>query len=381
VKVLFFQPYLAAWRIEFLDRFIKEFEGDVVVVDGGHSELVDIKSVSSNQTGFGFRKLRSANRIFSTLRFPYPVYFSPGLFGLLRREKPDVVVTEGEINIINNLSVVLYARLYKKHYLWWSLGKVRTRKVGILPRLLRPLVAGMLNGAKFIVARNSLAKTYYTSTMSIDESRIIVAPNSMDEDKARGDVDPDLLERLREGKTGPVLLYVGAMTSAKRPLDLIEAVRILDTRAGGGEGSELWYVGDGPERDKARTAAEAAGISERVKFFGRVTDGVGSYFSAADVVVVPGLGGLVINHAMIFGIPVVSRTADGTELDLIEDGATGQLATDDSNETLAECIENVLKNNAGGEMSRNALRKVNEDWNMKIMISRFREAILTDRDS
>jgi hypothetical protein len=36
-------------------------------------------------------------------------------------------------------------------------------------------------------------------------------------------------------------------------------------------------------------------------------------FLLAEVFVLPGLGGLAIPHAMIHGVPVIARIADGTE--------------------------------------------------------------------
>jgi glycosyltransferase involved in cell wall biosynthesis len=375
VKVLFFQPYLASWRIEFLERFRREFEGDVVVVDGGHSELVDAKSTYLNRASFDIIRLRSANRFFSYIGFPYPVYFSPGLIAVLFKERPDVVITEGEINLLNNILVYIYCAVCGKPYLWWSLGKVRTRPVGVLPRLLRPVVRYMLKGARRIVARNSFAKDYYIREMGIDRDKIVVAPNSVDEEKARRQLEASELARLRSSSSGPVLLYVGAMVAAKRPCDLIDVIPILDDLLPDLGRVEVWYVGDGPERRRVEEAVQNRGLSRRVKFFGRITDGVGNYFSAADVVVVPGLGGLVIHHAMIFGAPVVSRPADGTELDLIENDRTGVLVEDESIQGLAEAIERVLRCNMNGEMSGYILDKVNNEWNMALMISRFKEAI------
>jgi len=376
MRVLFFQPYLASWRIDFLERFIREFRGDVIVVDGGHREAKDDKSVSSNSAPFEVIRLKSANRIFSSLGFPYPVYFSFGIFKTLRMYKPDVVVTEGEINIINNIPIFIYSLIYRKKYLWWSLGKVRTRKVGLLPRLLRPLVSVMIAKCKYIIARNTLAKKYYIEQMGVRGDAVVVAPNSMNEEKARLEVDFDLLEKLRTEKSGPVILYVGAMTLEKRPADLIAALKILDRRSEDFATAELWYVGDGSEREAVVDAAVRAGLEERVRFFGRVIEGVGSYFSVADVVVVPGLGGLVINHAMIFGVPVVSRVADGTEHDLIEAGRTGYIVEDESNDALAEAIRMTLAGNSDGVMSRHVLNKIESEWNMRIMIERFTHAIL-----
>ena len=40
---------------------------------------------------------------------------------------------------------------------------------------------------------------------------------------------------------------------------------------------------------------------------------------SADVVVVPGRGGIVISEAMVHGVPVIVHQADGTEYELVHE--------------------------------------------------------------
>ncbi|EJG1422916.1 hypothetical protein CS267_RS24420, partial [Vibrio parahaemolyticus] len=127
MKVAFFQPYLANWRIEFLEYFTEKFKsGEVVVYDGGFGGKNDTKSVSGNSAKFKFKKLVSLSPVFKFKGQDYPFYFSPFLFFNLLKDKPDVIITEGEINFINNISIFIYCKFFNKKYVWWSLGKVRT---------------------------------------------------------------------------------------------------------------------------------------------------------------------------------------------------------------------------------------------------------------
>ncbi|EGR3189447.1 hypothetical protein DLH82_26195, partial [Vibrio parahaemolyticus] len=65
MKVAFFQPYLANWRIEFLEYFTEKFKsGEVVVYDGGFGGKNDTKSVSGNSAKFKFKKLVSLSPVF-----------------------------------------------------------------------------------------------------------------------------------------------------------------------------------------------------------------------------------------------------------------------------------------------------------------------------
>ncbi|ENW17514.1 glycosyltransferase [Acinetobacter haemolyticus] len=375
MKVAFFQPYLANWRITFLTKFIEKTDHEVIVYDGGFSSKKDDKSVTNNNASFEVEKLYSFSPVFSFKGQKYPFYFSPFLFFKLLKDRPDVIVTEGEINFINNISIFIYCFLFKRKYVWWSLGKVRTRKKNIINKFLDPIVDFLLYRANCIMTRTSWAKKYYIEDKGVSPNKIIIAPNSMDEDKARAEVKPSIVDELKNKYNGNIILYVGALTAEKKPKDLIDAYNYLFKNNLLNKQTYLWFVGAGPESEFLKKYASELGLQEYIIFWGKVFDGVGSYFEASDIVVVPGLGGLVINHAMIFGKPVVSRLADGTELDLVENGVTGYLLENNDIPSLALAINQSLLPSNLILMSEAARNKVDSFWNIKTMISRVEECI------
>lgn len=375
MKIAFFQPYLANWRIEFLTKFIEKSSHSVIVYDGGFKSKKDEKSVTNNNASFKINKLFSFSPILSFKGQKYPFYFSPFLIFSLIKDRPDVVITEGEINFINNISIFLYCFFFRKKYVWWSLGKVRTRSKNIINKILDPIINFLIHRSNCIMTRTTWAKDYYINDKLVNPEKVIVAPNSMDEDKARKEVDQDLVRSLKSKFSGNVILYVGALTQDKKPRDLIEAFNYLYINNKFNKDTYLWFVGSGPEAESLKKYVSALGLVDKVIFFGKIFDGVGSYFEAADMVVVPGLGGLVINHAMIFGKPVVSRIADGTELDLIENNVSGYLLDNDDIESLALAINDVLIPENLFSMSTSAKNKVDSFWNIKTMISRVEQCI------
>ncbi len=107
------------------------------------------------------------------------------------------------------------------------------------------------------------------------------------------------------------------------------------------------YVGDGPALDKLRDKCKVLEI-RRVIFTGRIAENIYSYFFMCDVYVLPSLGGLAINDAMMCGKAVIVGSADGTEKDLIVDGITGHLLKSKDDRSLivelADKIEQILRN-------------------------------------
>src|SRR5699024_6835646 len=98
-KIIFFQPYIANWREEFLIRFIDDTKDifEVEVLTGYHDSK---KIISSNRKSSKIvdKVLYSLNKNIKFKKQYYPIYFSPGLFFELVKRRPDVIVTEGEIN-------------------------------------------------------------------------------------------------------------------------------------------------------------------------------------------------------------------------------------------------------------------------------------------
>lgn len=373
MKVAFFQPYLANWRIEFLARFIEESPHEVIVYDGGFSPKNDTKSIAGNKSRFPVRRLFSWSPIFKFRGQKYPFYFSPFLFFDLIRRRPDCVVTEGEINFINNISIYIYCLLFRKNYVWWSLGKVRTRNKNIINSVLDPLIDFLLFRSSCIMARNTYAKNYYEEVKLVRPSKVIVAPNCMDEEKAYSELSAKYNELITVKSNVKVILYVGALTAEKRPIDLLDTLKIIVEQSR--SDVQLWFVGDGPERISLEAHAATLNLKSKVRFFGKIFEGVADYFSAADVVAVPGLGGLVINHAMIFSKPVVSRVADGTELDLIQNGINGYVLEGYENAALAQALLSVIDSPDYEAMCLASRAIVDDSWNMKLMIKRVHECI------
>lgn len=371
MKVLFFQPYLANWRIQFLEYFISKSDMDVLVYDGGFSSKNDKKSVTGNNAPFDVHKLFSLSPVIKISGQEYPFYFSPFLIFRLIKDRPDVIVTEGEINFINNISILVYSKLFGKRYVWWSLGKVRTRSRNIVNKVLDPVVDYILNRASCIMARNSYARDYYINNKGVDPQKVIVAPNSMNNNLVSDDIDHKLLERLERNKKGRVILYVGALVESKKPMDLLKIFSEVKFEY---DDVELWFVGDGDERSKIEEKISEMGLGESVKMFGKVFKGVGTYFKASDLVAVPGLGGLVINHAMIYGKPVVSRLADGTEYDLIEDGKTGFIVGASDSELL-QGIKDTLNLSGSLQVENDIRRKISDEWNIDLMVERATDCI------
>lgn len=275
-----------------------------------------------------------------------PFVWWPGLLAHLFRRTPDVVVTEGNSNLPNNFAVALYCWLFRKPYVWWGLGTVRKPRPTFWRRTFGRLLDAFYRRAAAIVAYNSYAQEFFVSRGAAPE-KVFVAQNTIDDREVRRQMEryrpnvEDAARRLGLGR-GPRVLFIGRLTPAKRLDVLIKAFAIVEKEVR--PKPDLLVVGDGPVLEDVRSLVCELGISERVFLVGRHVQDASLYVMMADLAVLPGLGGLAMNHAFAHGLPVVCGETDGGERDLIRNGINGILMEDGvSAESLAEVLGPLLR--------------------------------------
>ena len=136
------------------------------------------------------------------------------------------------------------------------------------------------------------------------------------------------------------LLYVGRLNAQKGIELLLQAV------AGSRIAVSLDVVGDGPDRERLRTAAASLGIADRVTWHGSLPQHeLPSLYRHAAAVVIPsrdeGLG-LVAVEALLCETPVVAFDSGGLR-DIIKHETTGLLVTDFTPQALAHGIDELLE--------------------------------------
>lgn len=194
--------------------------------------------------------------------------------------------------------------------------------------------------------------------------------------------DTDSLMGLREKviATPPILkkkqhiLHIGRLVKWKRVDLLIDAYAKICASF---PGSELLIIGNGPEMENLQSQVLRLGLKGRVVFAGAIYDPftLGQYMYESSVYVLAGMGGLSINEAMCYSLPIICSVCDGTEKDLVQDGVNGYFFKEGDVDSLADSITKLLSNpelrKMFGEMS---LKKIKEEINLDTVSGRFVEA-------
>lgn len=170
------------------------------------------------------------------------------------------------------------------------------------------------------------------------------------------------------------LLHIGRLVKWKRVDLLIDAFARITKNY---PDVELLIVGDGPELTNLKQQAANLHLEDSVRFTGAVYDpkALGAYMNESSVYVLAGMGGLSINDAMTYGLPVLCSVCDSTERDLVTDGLNGSFFRDGDVDSLTEKIEQLLASPTRcKEMGKESERIIREKINLETVSERYLKA-------
>lgn len=374
IRVAITQRVLSPYRVPFFERLSKQAALVVKLFYGREIKGTKLKSVSPAGR-FNYQKLFTLNMKVSSSGRSAPLILHPGLFWALVRFSPDVILCEGSSNFLNNLTVYIYALLFGRKIVWWSLGQLIGRKYRGLSSIYLSIVLYMERRADAWLAYSTEGKNYFIS-QGYPPNKVFKAINCVDTDRVFDSIKniSPLVKKLRKrynliGKQA--ILFVGSITPEKRVERLVRAFANLRKSH---SDAVLLIVGDGKELESLRSLAVELGVEGQVILAGEVREGVAAYFQVGRIFVLPGLGGLAIGEAMAHGLPVICTQADGTEKDYVVNEVTGQILPEDSDDNFVNNLTHVLceflnQPEKVAQMGENARELIKKRLNINAYIS------------
>ncbi len=161
-----------------------------------------------------------------------------------------------------------------------------------------------------------------------------------------------------------ISLFVGRLTSLKRPMDLLKAVKKLQEE--GLKEIGAVFVGNGPERERMeRFMTEHHLKNIRIVGFQDHTQ-IGKFMAIGDVAVVLSeydRSPKAMNEMMNFAVPVICTDGVGTAPDLVKEGVNGFVVRVGPIEAIANRIRQLAENRERArQMGQKSLEIVSE-WN------------------
>lgn len=368
-KVVVLYRVLQEWRRPIFERISAKADIDFKLLHG--PDFIGSKVVSSKkETKFKKEKLLSLKIRKESKNGLVAMPISIFLFFKLIWESPDIIISEGASNLFNASVGWLYCKIFRKKFIWWSLGKLSGTVHTGFRKKLDNYINYLERSSDAIISYSNLGKAYFSS-LNIPAEKIFVAVNVVDtEEKFRLFDELKLKSNKNPNKFN--ILYVGAMTPQKKLDILLEAFSNIELKR---TGCYLTIVGDGSERGRLEALSEKLKL-KNIEFTGKVFDGVSKYFIDADIFVLPGLGGLAVSEAMSFGVPVIASVGDGCEKDLIDSGINGIIDESLTSESLEKHLLSLYDAPVQlAQFKKYAKIQIEEKYNIKTYINEVLNAI------
>lgn len=354
-KVGLQQRVFPFYRAPFIDLLAEHCQGGLGFFAG------DPRPDESIETG---KKLEHANYTHAE-----NVHQGKGLFFTLRQTNliewlaqldPDVLIAEANARYISTPHAIRWMHDRSRPVIAWGLGSPQTG--GVLEfirdwqrtRFLRQFdgwIAYSKKGAEEYLRRG------------FAPSRVFVAPNAATR-------APSFPPPLRPYSGRLSIIFVGRLQARKR-IDLLLRV------CAGFEPEmqpEVTIVGDGPERNALEILAQQ--IYPRAVFTGmQMGSELEQSFLKANLFVLPGTGGLAVQQAMSFALPVIVAEGDGTQSNLVTPANGWQVEPASEESLRAAILQAIQLKDKLNEMGLESYRIVKQEINIERMVDGFIQAL------
>ncbi len=371
-KVFIVQEVLAQFRIPLFNIIANDYNLEV---------LTSYPTKKKNRPAPSHSIIKFKHKLFNNfVLFNGKLSYHKELINYCFSNSPDLLVMEPRIGFLTT-TILALRRKGKYKIIWWLSGYESSKSPVIksIKRIVFKLLLKMGDG--FIVYSNE--GKYFLNKLGIFQD-IHIAYNSIDTNEVEVEQTKVLFAyknrrniRLALNMDDIFTLISTGRITKKKNFDIIlNAMHVLRHKYN----IVVNYicVGDGSGLNDLKTLSYKLGIFENVKFTGGIYEEsiLSKYFLASDVYILPGIGGLAINHAIAYRKPLIVSFADGTEKDQALDNLNSLYFTKLNINSLVDkikyCYDNPIRLQ---EMSKISGELSSRKFNINVMADAFINAV------
>jgi glycosyltransferase involved in cell wall biosynthesis len=352
------QRVLAGYRIPFFELLGQQFGGRFGMFCGESrpEEMIESRSEPNNcELVHGYNLHFFGGK--------YYLCWQMGLIQWLQNWNPDVLILEANPRYLSQGNAVRWMRQQNRPVVGWGLGA--PLQSGVMAPLMKLWRRRFISQFDAIITYSQAGAASYRAA-GIPAQRVFVACNAVAPKPRHAlPVRPDIFQDDRAN-----ILFVGRLQARKRVDYLIRACAALPAQLQ----PRLWVVGEGPELEGLKSLAKE--IYPQAEFPGALFgEELSPFFQKADLFVLPGTGGLALQEAMSYGLPVMAAEADGTQADLVRP-ENGWRLPPGNQEILNQMLGNALSDVGHlRSMGIESFRIVSEEVNLEKMAEVFSHAV------
>jgi glycosyltransferase involved in cell wall biosynthesis len=278
--------------------------------------------------------------------------YQKGFINWLEESNPDALIVEANPRYLSTSAAVKWMQKRGRKVIGWGLGAPKQNRFW----------KNFINQFDGMIAYSQRGADEY-ARLGFPQEKIFVAHNSVS-------LMPNFEIPIRPLTLDlrPSILFVGRLQERKRIDSLIRACAEMESKP------KLTIVGDGPEKESLQMLAKE--IYPQTEFVGaKHGKELKPYFEKADLFVLPGTGGLAVQEAMSYGLPVIVAKGDGTQDDLVREKNGWQIEPENY-EVLVSTMKLALSDvKRLREMGKESFRIVSEEINIEKMVEVFVQAL------
>lgn len=340
-KTVILTEIIAPYRIPVFNALARRAEVDLHVIFLSETDKVLRQwRIYTDEIGFSYEVLPS----WRWRAGKYSLLVNRRLWSALDAANPQTILCGG-YNHPASWEALWWARRRNVRFVLWTESNQQDHRSGrgTVEWLKRYFVSSC--NAFIVPGKSSLA---YLRTLGVNERPIFTAPNAVDNTFFAKQADQVKSQatafRERFGLPRRFILFVGRLVPEKGVFDLLQAYAKLgsDLRSEVG----LVFAGEGVSRE---ALSEQAQLIEpgMICFpgFAQREDLAGLY-ALAEAFILPTHSdpwGLVVNEAMVCGLPIVVTNVAGCASDLVQDGWNGYVVSPADPDRLSAAISSLLR--------------------------------------
>ena len=347
-KLALQQRVLPSYRVPFFDLLASRCENGMSLF-AGHARPVEMISGGITKVA-EYRETKNVH-LFGGMFY---LCYQQGLIQWLEDWDPNALIMEANPRYLSTPAAIRWMHAHGRKVIGWGLGSPSSKRSGARKKFINQFDA--------MISYSQRGAEEYAA-LGFPREKIFVAHNSVSSAP-----NSPLPTRPTTFDLQPTLLFVGRLQARKRVASLLRACAEMEPKP------RLIIVGNGPERTTLESIAKD--MYPSAEFIGaKHGTELKPYFERADLFVLPGTGGLAVQEAMSYGLPVIVAKGDGTQDDLVRDGNGWQIPPADYG-SLVTTMKNALSDVARlREMGKESYRIVSEEINIQKMADVFMEAL------
>lgn len=377
-RVLVLQRTIPKYREAFFSKLCSSNNNDVTLVISSNASGAKAKN-DFDDTLISTIKLCTYSIKILGRRF----WYQKGLLGVLLAERPSIIVCEAESHFLGFWTAILYKIVFnrKVHLVQWCYFRLpgveheRSWVHAFVKRLARSKISHFISytthGKRFLISK-SISPEFVSVAVNVCDTaywsgKFVKLEEKNPRDERSYGIDPFKV------------VYAGTLVAEKHPMLMLELADKMCSA-----NCEFVIAGSGELEEELRRRIDTYG-SNNIKLLGRLNnDDMAELFHSADLLLLPGRGGVAISEALCMGCPVVVYQGDGVELDLLTSKDHGDIiATRGVNDFVAiiqDWIEDTERQKRSVLACREVSRKYTTENMVEVFESVFNQLHLFNRD-